>query len=306
METTIVKKKLAKVRVKTQDIKSSADEPLGEKTSAILPEDITVMYLGKMALTFMKSSVRFSNMLSGYKRDYPEISEETFENLNGINHEFDLKFASIKRKIEKDVAGHPLVEKFSQIKGVTGYQVAILMAIIKDISKFDTASKLAVYGGIACVNGMPVVKANLNKIKDYRFETQNKEFKGFNTMLSGRMFVIVESMLKQKGWFYHYYQRLRKRLTERCLNGGETFICTAEQAKESKGKMKKGRHYMVGKKNYSLESFTHNNARRRCARVFLHIFWFEWRELRGLPTRIPYPLEYLGHTDYIKFEEIIA
>ena len=44
--------------------------------------------------------------------------------------------------------------------------------VIKDIKKFDTASMLMVYSGLASINGMPVNKVNLNKIKEVRAKTE--------------------------------------------------------------------------------------------------------------------------------------
>lgn len=41
-------------------------------------------------------------------------------------------------------------------------------------------------------------------------------------------------------------------------------------------------------------------GRRRMIKLFLTHLWVIWRDACGLPTRMPYPMEYLvGHTDYI-------
>jgi hypothetical protein len=136
-------------------------------------------------------------------------------------------------------------------------------------------------------------------------EHNGKEFKGFNTDFSGRMFVIIDCLLRAKGWFYTYYSGIRSRLETRALNGGETFVATIQDQKESKGIMKAGHHYMKGKKNQSLIMWSDKNAKRRVARTFLHFLWTEWRDIAGLEVRLPYAIDYLGHSGLIKLEEVI-
>jgi len=34
---------------------------------------------------------------------------------------------------------------------------------------------------------------------------------------------------------------------------------------------------------------------RKMIKRFLVLLWAYWREAEGLPTRVPYPQEYLGH-----------
>ena len=40
----------------------------------------------------------------------------------------------------------------------------------------------------------------------------------------------------------------------------------------------------------------HSAAIRKMIKIFLSHLWNQWRTLEGLPTRLPYPIEYLGHT----------
>jgi hypothetical protein len=319
MELTEIKKNLTRIRIVEQNLKS-VNGKLGPITIAVTPEDIKVMFLGKMALDMIKNKVRYINRLKGYKDDYNYIEDYVFTDLKASIDIYADKFDEVKKLINKEVSDHPLVEKFTQIKGITGYRIALLMAMIKDISKFETASKLMVYSGLASIDGMPVNKANLNKIKEYYSTSKNKELKGFNTQLSSQvLYLIVPGMIKTKGWAYHYTRGLKERLRERCINNNEVFIATEEDVRnskerdddgniieKSKPKMQAGRYYMKGRKNFSLDSFTDKNAKRRLGRIFLHILWEEWRKMKGLPVRVPYPIDYLGHTQYIKFEDILG
>lgn len=42
----------------------------------------------------------------------------------------------------------------------------------------------------------------------------------------------------------------------------------------------------------------HGAALRAMMKVFLFDYWFSWRTLEGLPTRLPYAIEKLGHTGF--------
>lgn len=43
----------------------------------------------------------------------------------------------------------------------------------------------------------------------------------------------------------------------------------------------------------------HQMAMRRMTKLFLHHLWVVWREALRLPSREPYPIEYLKHTHVI-------
>lgn len=298
------KKKITKKRIEIQDDKAEAGK-LGPVTKAILPEDFSVMYAGKMCILSIKNSVASRNILSAYIRDYPDLSPDTLEELKTLQGEFSEDFERAKARTNKIASKHPLYKRLGGIKGISAYQIALLMSYIKDISRFDTPTKLCVYAGMASVNGMPVIKANINRIKDYMFETRGREFKGFNTELSGRMFVIVDCLIRSKGYFYNMYCGLRIRLEKRSMNEGSCFQATAEDRKASGNVMEIGKYYMKNKKNQSLIMWSDKNAKRRIARTFLHLFYAEWRTLLDLPVRNPYPVDYLGHNSLITLEEVL-
>ena len=300
----VVKKTITKKRIEIQEEIETVDN-LGEETIAVLPEDMAVMYSGKLCAMLIKQNVASQNILKGYLRMYPELAEDTKNELVKLQAEFSSDFELAKARTNKVASKHPLYIALKGIKGISAYQIALVMSYMKDIHRFDTPSKLAVYSGMACVNNLPVTKANINKIYEYRMENDGREFKGFNTDFSGRMFVIIDCLLRAKGWFYTYYCGVRQRVETRALNGGETFVATIQDQKDSKGVMKAGHHYMKGKKNQSLIMWSDKNAKRRVARTFLHFLWAEWRVIAGLPVRMPYAIDYLGHTGYIKLEEVI-
>lgn len=288
----VAKRTINKKRIEIQEIKSEVGK-LGPKTDAFIPDDLEVMFAGKMCDMLIQSNVKSINILEAYKREYKDVAEETKKRLEFEQGEVGEAFERAKARATKIAERHPLWHKLSSIRGFSAYQLALIMCYIKDIEKFDTPSKLCVYAGVSEINGMAICKANIARIKEY-YASQGKEFKGFNTILAGRMFVIVESMIKQKGYFYHMYVNIRKRLEQRCINQNQV-----EQNDEGKLMMK-------GKKNQSLILFTDKNAKRRLARTLLHLIYKEWRELKGLEVRNPYPIDYLGHNSLITLEEVVA
>lgn len=309
------KKALTDKRIEISEIKSKAGK-FGQETKAVIPKKVEAMFAGKMCLMMIRDRIASSNAVWAYVKQYGKLTDEqvkalkeagskkkldelldkmnardVYDKLVAQQESFNECFIEYRKKAEKIIEIHPLWDRFKYVKGFTSYQLGLLMACIKDISRFDTASSLMVYSGLAVINGMPVTKANLNKIKKY-YSEQGKEFKGFNTILSGRMFVIVENLLRAKGYFFEQYQRIRSRLAEKALN-------------EKRIEIKDGKEYMKDKNNQSLIMYTHKGASRRIARNLLHLLWTEWRKLEGLPTRVPYPIEYLGHTSEITLDEVI-
>lgn len=291
---TVVKRKINHKRIEIQEEKATVDA-LDDAPVTIHPEDLEMMFLGKACLNLIKSSVGTSNMLAGYKKAYENrVTPETFTRLEELKAQFDLDFERFKRRATSIASIHPLWDRFKDIRGFSAYQLALVMAMMKDVSRFEKSSSLMVYAGMAAINNMPVTKANLTKIKEYYF-SQGREFKGFNTMFSGRMFVITESILKQKGYFYNMFTKLRVRLEERARNEGSVEIID-------------GKEMMVGKKNQSLIMWSMRNAQRRVSRTILQLIWMEWRTLRNLPTRDEYVYDYLGHDkkSLITLDEVTA
>ena len=292
-DVKITKSKLNKLRIKEQDIKSEAGK-LGEETVAVNAEDVSMMFAGKLAQLLLEQKTRATNTLGAFKRSYGHVSPEINDVLQGhydvVMHDFDRK----KLKIMRECEMHPLWDKLGGIKGLSSWNLATLISEIKDIARFDTPTKLCVYAGIASINDWPVTKGNLNKIKEFYLETKGKEFKGFNTKLSGRLFVLAGSMFKAQGWFYKYYLGIKDRLVHRAINNDEI------------EKRKDGVSIMKGKKNQPLKAWAHDNAQRRMIRTFLHMLWTEWRTLNELEVRAPYAVDYLGHKEWIKLDEVLT
>lgn len=300
--------KLANLRVEEAQVKEDGPSPLGEEPQALMPEDVVLMFAGKLVNELLKQSTASKNMLAGYERAYGEIYPGVGVVLEEFLAEFLKGFAEAKKQLIKIGELHPLSHRLCKIRGFTPYQLALVMSHIKDIGRFDTPSKLMVYAGVGVKYGLKVCKRNMNKIRQIQHERYTgapedyTEF-GYNTALQGRMYVISDSLLRARGFFYDFYTGIRARLEERAINNDETFVCTVDQAKGTK--MKAGERYMKGRNTQSLIAWSNSNAKARVQRTILHMIYKEWRDLRGLPCRNPYPIDYLGHSQYIKLEDVL-
>lgn len=306
METAIqekrkkVKRVINNKRIEIKEEKATVDK-LDVEALAVIPEDLDVMYAGKLCNMLVKMEVSAGNIISGYERKYPGMPEEMKLNLQTQKEAFLDKFSTAKKDLSKVIEKHPLWKKVSGIKGFTAYQLGLVMSYMKDVSRFNSPSALMIYSGIGAVSdnetgrSYPVTKANISKIKEI-YSRQGKEFKGFNTALSGRMFTICDCLIRSKGFFYYKYLDMRKRLEERAKTEGGV---------EWRGEGTEKKAYMVGKNNQSLIMWSERNARRRIARILLHLIWEEWRKLKGLSARESFVQEKLGHTGLVTLDQVL-
>lgn len=310
MDTQVkdVRLKLTKNRIKGQEIRSSTDEPLGPETTAVSPEDVELMYVGKLGVMLLKQKVAATNQLKGYVRAYGEVHpgmEATLEKHLDI---FSEQFDRIKSHLNKIALDHPLAQSITRVKGINGYQLGIIMAMIKDISRFATPSRLMVYAGVCSKFGLKVCKKNIHRIREISSEQYTGDLEeytefGYNTMLQQRMYILTDCLLRTNPFFQDFYQNTRKRLIQRAINGGECWLPSDEERKGTK--MKKDTYYMKGRKTQSLEAWSNSNARWRVARTMLHFIYKEWREYAGLSVRNPYPIDYQGHQKYISLDDVL-
>lgn len=287
-----VKKAINKSRIKIKEKKATVKK-LGIETVAIVPKnpsEIEVMFAGKMCVILLGSRIRANNTLKAYLRSYSNVDESVKENLKAQFKMFDVAFEAQKKVCSKIASNHPLWKRLKGILGFSPYQLALIMSYMKDIKRFETASKLCMYAGNASVNGRAVTKANIPYIKEV-YQLAGKEYKGFSTELAGRMFVITDCLLRANGYFYNLYLNIRSRITKRALDS-----LNKPEAEHEIEKVD-GNWYMKGKKKQSLKLFTDRNAKRRLQRTLLHIIWAEWRRMENLPVRVPYAVEYLGHNE---------
>lgn len=228
-----VKKNITSKRVSVAKEKSSVGK-LGPKTVAYIPDDIEVMYAAKNVLDLMQQQVKSENALGAFMREYPTISEEIRARLRDQANLFKDNFDIAKKHTTQLCEAHPLWASFKDIKGFTAYQMGIIMACVKNPAKFHTPSALMMYAGLGAYKGMPVNKLNLNKIKE-TYHSEGKEFKGFNTLLAGRMEVITDCLMRGKGWFYNFYLNKKDQKIQVAMNEKLKTLKYGDQITDSVG-----------------------------------------------------------------------
>lgn len=309
-------KALTEVRLEEQKIKRAKPIKMGSETIATVPDvisDAEAIFLGKLAILEQKNDIRFGNTLGGYNKAHENIITEEVNNRLGIYQDmYKSYYKDTKTNVTKLMKQHPLSQNLCQVKGFTEYQLAIIMSYIVDPTRFKTPSDLQGYAGVAPKYGKFRSKATMNELnamkqKAYEGAGMLEQFTryGHNTEFQSRMYNVSESLIKAGGYFYFFYQQQRQRLIQRAKNNDECYTPTEEEIKAAGGKMHKDRLYMKGKKNQTIEAWSHANAGWRVSRMMLQFVYEEWMKLKGVATRPMYQFEYLGHTSYITLDEVL-
>jgi hypothetical protein len=304
MKSAAVKKdrKLTELRIQEETVVREDTTKMGEETFPVIPGqelDVLVMYVSKQALDQLGQQVRTENRLSSLVNAYGiSQNSEQVTILQEYAKIFSADFEKTKKLCEKVVKQHPLADRICQIRGISPYQLGLIMAHMRYPERFANPSKLMTYSGVGTKYGYHVSKKNINTInaiKHEQFVGNEEEFTrfGYPTTFQQRMFIIADSLMKQKGWFYDFYCNQKVRLIQRAKNEG-----SAELIGE--------RWYMVGRKNQSIEAWANSNARWRMCRMLLEFVYEEWMKIRGLVPREPYVFEHLGHTSKITLDYVLA
>jgi len=170
---------------------------------------------------------------------------------------------------------HPCWEFVTSIRGLKeGKLAAQLLALIDDISKFDTVSKLWRFSGYAVIDGK----------REY---TKMGEKSAYNRKLKAICYLIGDQFIRQQTPLYVdiYYDekaRIRRDCPEAIPNPDKSSPWP----------------------KINTDSHVHRKARRKMIKIFLSHLWVIWREVEGLPVSPPYAQQVLGHSNII--EPVIA
>lgn len=155
------------------------------------------------------------------------------------------------------------------IKGMGESTSAQLFALIDDIGKFDTVSKLWRYAGMAVIEGEAERTTRGEK------SHFNRDLK---TLLLG---VVADNFVKQQTPIYidiYYAEKERQRRLH-------------PEPEQASGKK-------LWSKDYT-PMHIDRMARRKMMKIFLQHLWLKWREFEGLPVSDPYAHAILGHSHKI-------
>lgn len=207
------------------------------------------------------------------------------------------------------VLGLPVWEKY--LKGVRGIGIKLassLIAEIGDISKFDTISKLWAYFALTpnyvvgkCSEGHDLIMSSdhLTICPVMGKETTTPDGIISRPKCGGKIEIIerVYGKAPKRKANHHYLFNTR----------GKTLAWKIAGQFLKQGDDEYRNLYYQIKENEKLKNpeikdgHAHNRALRKVAKVFLANLWLNWRELEGLPIRMPYAHEKLGHTTMVGY-----
>ncbi len=203
------------------------------------------------------------------------------EDVDSVLEPLRKAFAATEREevkqIEKLVKQHPAYGVLSGIVGLGPVLIGRLIAIVQDVGRFDTVSKLWKYVGM--------------DVRDGKAPKRKRGEKSTWSPAGRRLcYNIGDSFIKSRSPYREFYD-LKKALYR----------------KRHPEKIDSGRKSKDGKVIYDYtDGHVHAMARRYMVKLFLSHAWELWRQVEGLPVRAPYAMEYLGHTGQITPEQMKA
>jgi hypothetical protein len=161
------------------------------------------------------------------------------------------------------------------VRGIGENLAAQLIAHIDPIGDFPTVSHLWAYAGYKVVDGVAVRRTRGRR-------------SNWNPDLKKVCYLVAVSFEKAGGPYRKLYDEYKAR--DRAAHPKPDKPTTDEDG-ETDYKYSDGHIRM--------------RALRHTVKIFLSHLWQVWRELEGLPTRPPYPVEYLGHEKNISPRSMI-
>ena len=159
----------------------------------------------------------------------------------------------------------PIWDWMTSIKGIGDGLAAQVLALIDDIEKFETVSKLWRFAGYAVIDGK----------REY---AKPGETRPWNGKLKSTIFLCGESFIKHQSPVYvpvYYEEKERQRRLH------------PEPVDNGNGKKYTDMHI-------------HRMAMRKMGKLLLSHLWVNWRTFDGLTVTKPYAQDILGHTNYIE------
>jgi hypothetical protein len=196
--------------------------------------------------------------------------------LDEILEDHEAMEKKIMKAVKQELKGYPIWTEYLQhIKGVAAGTAAGLIGIIDNvgIKHFNKCSSMRHYFGVYPKNGVAARRKKGDNI------TYNPKAK---TLVLG---IMAQNFIRSKSPYAEIYYKEKERQLAIVYTPGEL------KAK-----------YNGYKKDDVRLSKGHAQARayRKMMQVFLNHLWCVWRQMEGLSTRSPYPIEKLKHTGYIE------
>lgn len=217
----------------------------------------------------------------------------------GLVAKFEDLEKDIFRRMKLVVKDHPAWPWLDGVRGMGPTLSTKILGLVGDIENFDTVSKLWSFSGYGLYEGeiqRPIKGQTLT----------------FNRRLKTAVYLAGESFIKSRSPYRTIYDASKERYfinkqvhplriagLLRPDLGPLPNRATPEGKKEWDRLIKLGNEGAERDGNVWTDLHVHNAARRKMVKLFLSHLWEVWRKAEGLPTRDPYPIEYLGHETYI-------
>lgn len=248
------------------------------ETQPTKPERSSLVFLVDALLSVEKQrvavNVRHSHLKLNDRTD--SDTDAVLEQLQGVED-------FITRRVAAYVKAHPAQPWFSRVKGIGEENIAKIIGLV-DITRANSVSSLWKFAGFDVQNGHSPKRQAGQKLS-------------YNSQLRSMCWRVASSLLKANGKFYDYYLKEKAAYVARYEREGKKIVKATELPK------KEGKHYEPA--DMISEGHVHNQALRKMAKLFLSCLWHVWRENEGLPTRVPYAVEYQGHTHIIDPWEMV-
>lgn len=217
--------------------------------------------------TIQHTKVKVSNQKWAIGND--KTLEAVFEGLKKVENE-------AVKQIKKTLKTYPIwTEYLEHVKGVGPALAGGLIGIIDNIGieNFRHASNLRSYSGVFPKDGRAV-----RRLKGEAMH-YNPELK---TLLLG---ILADSLIKSKSDYKKIYDRDKERRLAMVFGPG----------------VLKDQFNGYKKEDRQLKRFHADmQAKRKMVQVFMDHLWCVWRQIEGLSTQSPYPMEKLKHSGYIE------
>jgi hypothetical protein len=248
------------------------------RMAALSLEQDEVRYLVQQYYEWQEQRIRASNRMRKLIK-----AGEPHEVLNWLSRQANVIEEQIKKALDVYTMSEPIGKWCRAHRGVGPVITAGLIAHI-DIEKSTSAGKVWAYAGLD-----PTRKWLKGQKRPFNLELKVLAWK------LGASF--VKTARFEDAYYGHVY-RARKRL-EQARNEKLLFKDQAEA---------KLRDFNIGKDTVAYQWYSIGKlppahiqlrAQRYAAKLFLAHFWQTWREMRGLPVELPYPIKVLGHEHMI-------
>jgi hypothetical protein len=171
----------------------------------------------------------------------------------------------------------------SQVQGIAEHTAGLILGGYESafgegegIGHFETASQMCAFAGLG--------KPGQKRVEGQKL-TFNKQLK---SDLMGRLGASILKQSPEKSGYRRMYDAEKVRITRRCQQNGITIVPALKLPINNQGKRYEPEGMIsVGHIHWMT---LHNTVKK-----FIHHLFEEWRKAEGLPSRLPYVFEKLGH-----------